>query len=116
MTQQTQFDGLLPPPKTPTGLYEWMQKAWVLFNQMLSGKLNATYPSFTLDANAAQTTLTDYRIGGSTVVLFVPKTANAAAEIGAGTLILGEPVSGGVNVGHANNAQTDRTFDLVLIG
>lgn len=116
MTQQTNFKGLLPPPKTATGLYEWIQKAYVQFNNMLQGKLSATYPGFTLTANVAQTTLTDYRIGGSTVVLFVPKTANAAAEIANGTLILGEPVAGAVNVGHANNAQTDRTFDLVLIG
>lgn len=116
MTEQTQFKGLLPPPRSGTGLYEWMNKAWIQFNNMLSGKLNATHPSFTLTPNAAQTTLTDFRIGGSSVVLFVPKTANAAAEIGAGTLILGEPVSGAVNVGHANNAQTDRTFDLVIIG
>jgi hypothetical protein len=116
MTEQTSFKGLIPPPKTATGLYEWMNKAYIQFNNMLSGKLSATYPSFTLAAGAAQTTLTDYRIGGSTVILFVPKTANAAAEIGNGTLILGEPVDGAVNIGHANNAQTDRTFDLVLIG
>lgn len=116
MTEETRFKGLLPPPKTSTGLYEWIQKAWIQFNSMLGGKLNATYPGFTLDANASQTTLSDFRIGGSTVVLFCPKTANAAAEIGAGTLTVGEPVSGGVNIGHANNSQTDRTFDLVLIG
>lgn len=116
MTSQTNFKGLIPPPKTMQGIYEWIQKAWSAFNNMLAGKLNCTYPGFTLTANASQTTLTDYRIGGSTVVLFVPKTANAAAEIGNGTLILGEPVAGAVNVGHANNAQTDRTFDLVLLG
>jgi len=116
MTEKTSFKGLIPPPKSMQGIYEWIQKAWVSFNSMLSGKLNCTYPSFTLTANAAQTTLTDFRIGGSSVILFVPKTANAAAEIGNGTLILGEPVSGAVNVGHANNAQTDRTFDLVILG
>ena len=116
MTERTSFRGLIPPPKTIQGIYEWITKAWTTFNSMLAGKLNCTYPGFTLTANATQTTLTDYRIGGSTVVLFVPKTANAAAEIGNGTLILGEPVSGAVNVGHASNAQTDRTFDLVLLG
>jgi hypothetical protein len=116
VTEQTSFKGLLPPPKSATGLYEWMQKAAVQFNQMLSGKLAATYPGFTLDANADQTLLQDYRIGGSTVILLTPKTASAAAELGAGTLIVGEPVSGGVNIGHANSAVADRTFDIVLIG
>lgn len=116
MTEQTSFKGLLPPPKTATGLYEWMSKAWILFNQMLSGKLNNTIPGFTLTANAAQTTVTDFRIGGSTVITWVPKTVNAAAEIGNGTLIYGDPVAGAVNIGHANSAQTDRTFDLVLHG
>lgn len=116
MTEQTQFKALIPPPKSMQGIYEWINKAWVLFNSMLGGKLNATIPGVTLTANAAQTVIQDYRIGGSSVLLFVPKTANAATEIGNGTFILGEPVSGSVAIGHANNAQTDRTFDAVIIG
>lgn len=116
MTEQTTFKGLLPPPKTPMGVLEWISKAWILFNSALSGKLNATHPGFVLTAGAAQTTLQDFRIGGSSVILFSPKSANAAAEIGAGTLTVGEPVSGAVNIGHANNAQTDRIFDIVIIG
>lgn len=114
MTQQTSFEGMLPPPKTATGLYEWMQKAWVFLNQLLQGKTNNTYPGFTLEANADQTTLNDFRIGGSTVITFTPKTANAAAALS--TLIYGDPVNGAVNIGHANNAQTDRTFDLTFHG
>lgn len=116
MTEPTQFKGLLPPPKSATGLYEWMNKAWIMMNQVLSGKQNNTIPGFTLDANASQTLLSDYRIGGSTVITFTAKTANAAAELGNGTLIYGDPVSGAVNIGHANNAQVDRIFDLVLHG
>lgn len=116
MTEKTSFKGLLPPPKSATGLYEWMNKAWINLNQMLSGKLNATYPGFRLDANTDQTVLTDYRIGGSSVILATPKTANAAAEIGNGTMIWGEPVNGGIACGHANNAQDDRIFDLIIIG
>lgn len=116
MTEQTSFKGLIPPPKTPTGLYEWINKAYIQFNNMLRGKLNATYPGFTLDANQSQTLLQDSRIGGSSVILLTPKTASAAAELAAGTLIVGEPVNGGVNIGHDNSAVADRTFDLVIIG
>lgn len=116
MTEQTNFKGLIPPPKTLQGIYEWITKAWTAFNNMLSGKLNATHPGFTLTASVAQTTLSDYRIGGSSVILLSPKTANAATELGNGTLVVGEPVSGAVNIAHANNAQTDRTFDIVIIG
>jgi len=116
VTEQTSFKGLIPPPKTATGLYEWINKAYIQFNNMLRGKLNATIVSFTLDVNESQTLLQDSRIGGSTVVLFSPKTASAAAEIANGTLIVGEPVNGGVNIGHDNSAVDDRTFDIVIIG
>ena len=44
------------------------------------------------------------------------KTANAAAEIGNGTMYIGAVNNGAFVVTHANNAQADRTFLYVALG
>ena len=84
-------------------------------NRMNQGKLNCT-GSVTLAANQATTTLNDPRLAGGTVILLMPLTANAAAEIGAGTLFVTGRAKGAATLNHANNAQTDRSFDYVVIG
>lgn len=64
----------------------------------------------TLTANAATTTLTDVRLTASSVITLMPTTANASAEIGAGTIYIGTTAIGSATITHANNAQADRTF------
>lgn len=66
----------------------------------------------TLDANQASTTLTNHLIRFDSPVLLLPATANAAAELGNGTLYVSETgrVNGSVVITHANNAQADRAF------
>jgi len=70
----------------------------------------------TLTANAASTTITDARISPASYLGFMPETANAAAEIA--TLYVSDSgrVGNSVAVSHANNAQTDRTFRIVIVG
>ena len=86
-------------------------------NNLLLGKMNVG-GTVTLAANVATTTLTDARLGFETNVVLVPTTANAAAELGAGTLYISETgrVNESVVITHANNAQTDRTFRFSFIG
>jgi len=84
-------------------------------NLLADGRSNAT-GAVTLTANQATTTLTDARIGTDTVITLQPTTANAAAEIGAGTLYVSAVTKGGLTLTHANNAQADRTFDYALQG
>lgn len=84
-------------------------------NQMADGRSNA-FGTVTLTANQATSTLTDNRIGTDTVITFMPTTANAAAEIGAGTLYVSAVTSGSATLTHANNAQADRTFSYALQG
>ena len=84
-------------------------------NQIADGRSNA-FGSVTLAANQATTTLTDIRIGTDTVISLTPTTANAAAEIGAGTLYIGTVTGGSATITHANNAQSDRTFAYSLQG
>lgn len=86
-------------------------------NGALAGKLNAV-TTVTLTAGAASTTLTDSRIAPSSFIGFMPTTANAAAEIGNGTLYVPAATqnSGSAVITHANNAQVDRTYQLIIIG
>ena len=86
-------------------------------NRLRDGKV-ASVGSFTLTASVANTTLSDERIGLNSVVILVPTTANASAEIGAGTIFQTYPQSAkkAAVFTHANNGQTDRTFAFVILG
>jgi len=84
-------------------------------NRLGQGKLNCT-GSVALAANAATTVVADPRASGSSVVLVAPRTANAAAELGNGSLYIAASGKGSFTIAHANNAQTDRLFDYVVIG
>ena len=70
----------------------------------------------TLAANAASTTLVDARIRSVSPIMLMPTTANAAAEIGAGTLWIQEAgrLNGLVVITHANNAVGDRIFRYMI--
>lgn len=84
-------------------------------NSLRTGKMNAMR-AITLTANAATTVITDPRLTGSSFIGFCPLTANAAAEIGAGTLYVSSRGKFTATLTHANNAQTDRNFTLLIIG
>lgn len=83
-------------------------------NSILNGKINS-YGSVTLTDNAASTTVAAPYCSGESVVSLMPTTANAAAEIGNGTMYV-TPDNGEFVITHANNAQTDRTFGFVVLG
>jgi hypothetical protein len=85
-------------------------------NQLLDGKINAV-SSVTLTANVSSTTVSDPRIGSTTLVFLTPETANAAAELATLYIAPADYVSGtSFKIHHANNAQTDRTFGYALLG
>lgn len=70
----------------------------------------------TLTANVASTVVTDNRVGANTFVGLMPQTANASAEIGAGTIYIATQGKQTFTITHANNAQVDRTFRYCLLG
>ena len=84
-------------------------------SQLAQGRSNAVGTA-TLTANAATTTITAVACGSGATPILTATTANAAAEIGAGTLYVGTVSNGSFVVTHANNAQTDRTFKWAAIG
>jgi len=84
-------------------------------NLVVDGKINAA-GEVTLAASATATTVTDYRVGSESVIVFTPTTANAAAEQGGGSMYLSTRSKQSFTITHANNAQTDRTFIYIVIG
>lgn len=81
------------------------------------GKLECVV-EVTLTANAASTTVSDIRLSSYSAILFDPLTANAAAELAAGTLYATTANRGDstVTLTHANAATTDRSYRMVVIG
>jgi len=69
----------------------------------------------TLTAGAAATTVSDARIGVTTFPIPIPVTANAAA-ITAPYVVDSSRVNGSFILVHANNANADKTFKIVLVG
>jgi len=84
-------------------------------NRLAQGKLNCI-GAVTLAAGAATTDVNDPRATASSIVLLMPMTANAAAELGNGTLYIAARSKGSFTLAHANNVQTDREFGYALIG
>jgi hypothetical protein len=106
----TRFPGLGAFPGSLEAAWELLR---VRLDNLLRGKLNCT-GSVTLTAGATSTTLTDTRIGGSSVILFCPTTSTAAAAMTA--LRVTAKGDGTATLTHNNTADVDRTLDYAIIG
>ena len=84
-------------------------------NGILDGKVNST-GSFTCTTSATTTVVTDFRAGADSIILLMPTTANAAAEMGNGTAFISARAKQSFTVTHANNSQADRTFGYAILG
>ena len=84
-------------------------------NLLIDGKMNST-GSITLTASSTTTSVTDYRVGPDSVIVFTPMTANAAAEYGGGSMFVSARAKQSFTVTHASNVQTDREFTYIVIG
>ena len=103
------------PPSNPGAILGFLTQLRDVVNNLLRGKLNATI-DVTLAANAASTTVRDPRIGGGSGIYLGPLSASAAAEIGACTVYVSALAAETATIAHANTAQTDRSFRLLVIG
>jgi hypothetical protein len=108
MSSASGFRGLAVNGGTPREIAE-------VVNRMLTGGLN-NRGSVTLIASAGATSVADPRVSGTSTILLWPTTANAAAELGAGTIYTSAKAKGGFTLAHASNALTDRTFDYAILG
>ena len=84
-------------------------------NNILDGNTN-NKGSVTLTASATSTAVTDLRAGPESVVVLMPTTANASAEVGAGTIYVSARAKQTFTLTHAYNGQTDRTYKYAIIG
>lgn len=107
------------PPKYMPNPLEWLRRTVEVINGIMQGRTN-NYGSVTLTANVGSTvvTLPDHKISIYSVILFMPTTANAATEFGAGTMYISatDPAANTFTITHVNNAQADRTFRYAIIG
>ena len=95
------------------GQREWSRMIAIAVQNILDGKIFAT-GEVTLTASAATTTLTDKRISPDSVILFMPTTANAAAEMD--DLYVSARGEGTATITHPNNANADKAFGYCVIG
>ena len=101
-----------PPPSDPNA-----RRSYEVLQQIKKGKTE-NVAEVTLTANAASTTISDIRISPQSVIVWHARTANAAAELGNGTLYITDAnmSNGTAVVTHANNAQADRQYRIAIIG
>ncbi|MHC2867986.1 hypothetical protein ACVIYH_009119 [Bradyrhizobium diazoefficiens] len=92
-----------------------LKKIILSIQQLGSGRSNAV-GTVTLATGAATTTKTDNNCSSGSTVLFTATTANAAAEIGNGTMYLSAVANNSFTITHANSATTGRTFLYAIVG
>lgn len=85
----------------------------ITINNVMDGKINST-GEITLTASATSTTLSDARIGANSVILFMPRSANARTALN--TLYVSARASGSATLTHASSANTDQDLSYVIIG
>ena len=72
--------------------------------------------SVTLTPNEATTVVAAINCGADSKVMLTPRTANAATELGNGTMYVSAVAAGAFTITHANAATTGRTFDWAIRG
>ena len=82
-------------------------------NSTIDGKLNST-GSITLSASATSTTLTDARIGGNSIILFMPVTANGRTALNG--MHISARASGSATLTHASSSNSDQNLAYCIIG
>lgn len=98
------------------GITETDLKKIVLAIQQLAAGRSNSVGTVTLTVSAATTTVTDANCSSLSVPILTPTTANAAAEVGNGTMYVSAVANGSFTITHANSATTGRTFTYALHG
>ena len=82
-------------------------------NNVMDGKLNST-GTITLTASATSTTLTDARIGGDSVIVFMPITANG--KTAEDDLFVSARANGSATLTNASTGNEAQNFANIVIG
>ena len=92
-----------------------LKKIILALQQLAAGRSNAT-GTVTLVTGASTTVVTDPNCAVGTVPLLTPASANAATEVGNGTMYVSAVANGSFTITHANSVTTGRTFLYALQG
>ncbi|MBM7483312.1 hypothetical protein ACVWWI_003372 [Bradyrhizobium sp. USDA 3686] len=92
-----------------------LKKINLAIQQLAAGRSNSV-GSVTLTVSVATTTVTDSNCSSGSVPILTATTANAAAEVGNGTIYVSAVANGSFTITHANSATTGRTFKYALHG
>jgi hypothetical protein len=92
-----------------------LKKVILALQQLAAGRSNAT-GTVTLATGASTTVVSDPNCAAGTVPLLTPMTANAATEVGNGTVYVSTVANGSFTIAHANSSTTGRTFLYALQG
>lgn len=84
-----------------------------IVNNLVEGKMNCT-GSITLNSTGTTTTLNNERIGYDSVIILMPRNANAAGETDH-TYVSSKAV-GSCVITHRNHGHSDCNWDYVIIG
>jgi hypothetical protein len=92
-----------------------LKKIVLAIQQVAAGRSNAT-GSVTLATGSATTTVTTSNCAAGSTPILTPTTANAATELGNGTIYVSTVANGSFTITHANSATTGRTFLYAILG
>lgn len=114
--QQAPTSGRAPANVGNAADVQWVRRIADVVNLILKGKLNAVL-QVTLRPGQSTTTISDARITASSALHLQPLTSHAAAALATSPYVL--PTSqnvGSVTFTHANDANTDKTFNMTIVG
>ncbi|EJN13426.1 hypothetical protein PMI42_03282 [Bradyrhizobium sp. YR681] len=92
-----------------------LKKIVLAIQQLAAGRSNAV-GSVTLATGASSTTVTTANCAAGSVPILVPASANAATEVGSGTMYVSAVANGSFTITHANSATTGRVFLYAVVG
>lgn len=92
-----------------------IKKIILSLQQLAAGRSNAV-GTVTLTVSVATTVVTDNNCSSGSTVILSPTTANAATEIGNGTIYISATANKSFTITHANAATTGRTFNYAIYG
>jgi len=92
-----------------------LKKIVLAIQQLAAGRSNAV-GSVTLATSSSTTTVSTPNCATGSTPILTPATANAATELGNGTMYVSAVANGAFTITHANSATTGRTFLFALVG
>lgn len=92
-----------------------LKKIVLAIQQLAAGRSNAV-GSVTLATGLSTTTVSTPNCAAGSTPILTPATANAAIELGNGTMYVSAVANGSFTITHANSATTGRTFLYAILG